>query len=287
MAKGFLIGLLLSTQLLGIQVIAEEFQLRSLASNPKKVFTVKQGGLILGTTNPENTIKVSDSSVKNRLVQLSKSGQFIIGIGRDEKTIRISVLSPQNQQTDRVINVQQRQYKIERVDGLPPSKVTPVGEAVKNRIARDSRLVRRARKIDSFREDYLGGFQWPVKGRISGVYGSQRILNGKPRRPHFGVDIARSKGTVVFSPASGKVLLAEKDLYFSGGTVMIDHGHGLSSSFLHLSEIDVELGQVVKQGEPIAKIGSTGRATGPHLDWRMNWFNVRIDPQLLVTKMQK
>ena len=146
-------------------------------------------------------------------------------------------------------------------------------------------LVKATRKLDDPRTDFLDGFIWPSQGPISGVYGSQRILNGKPRRPHFGVDVAGPVGTPVVAPAGGVVTLAHPDMYFSGGTLVIDHGHGLSSAFLHLSRILVKEGQRVEQGEPIAEIGATGRVTGAHLDWRMNWFEQRIDPQLLAGPM--
>jgi murein DD-endopeptidase MepM/ murein hydrolase activator NlpD len=131
----------------------------------------------------------------------------------------------------------------------------------------------------------MGGFIWPLEGRISGVYGSQRILNGTPRRPHFGVDIAASVGTRAMAPADGVVTLAHPDMFYSGGTLIIDHGHGLSSTFMHLHRILVNKGQRVRGGEPVAEVGATGRVTGPHLDWRMNLFTKRLDPQLLVEPM--
>lgn len=142
-----------------------------------------------------------------------------------------------------------------------------------------------ARRTDDPRLDFMQSFIWPSIGPISGVYGSQRILNGQPRRPHFGVDVAAPTGTPVRAPAAGIITLAHPDMYFSGGTVILDHGHGVSSSFLHLSRIHVQVGQRVEQGELIAEIGATGRVTGPHLDWRMNWFGQRIDPALLVGAM--
>ena len=129
---------------------------------------------------------------------------------------------------------------------------------------------------------YIDGFSWPAKGRISGVYGSQRVLNGKPRNPHFGLDIAAPTGSDVYAPADGLVTLTHPDMLLSGGTIILDHGQGLSSSFLHLSEILVEAGLFVKQGDLIARIGATGRASGPHLDWRMNWLDRRVNPQLLL-----
>ena len=132
---------------------------------------------------------------------------------------------------------------------------------------------------------FLAGFIWPLQGPITGVYGSQRILNGEPRRPHFGVDVAAPTGTPVVAPADAIVTLVHPDMYFSGGTLIMDHGHGLSSTFIHLHKVLVEEGQVVKQGDVVAEVGATGRVTGPHLDWRMNLFTVRIDPELLVPPM--
>jgi murein DD-endopeptidase MepM/ murein hydrolase activator NlpD len=133
----------------------------------------------------------------------------------------------------------------------------------------------------------LAGFVWPAQGPISGVYGSQRFYNGEPRNPHYGVDVAVPKGTPVHAPAAGVVTLAEPDLYFSGGTVILDHGYRLSSTFLHMSEVSVQVGDELQAGDLIGAVGSTGRATGPHLDWRMNWRQQRIDPQLLAPPMPK
>ncbi|MDP7546581.1 MAG: M23 family metallopeptidase, partial [Alphaproteobacteria bacterium] len=131
------------------------------------------------------------------------------------------------------------------------------------------------------------GFLWPLRGRISGVYGSQRILNGQPRRPHFGLDIAAKRGSPVHASTDGMVALAESDLYYTGGTVMLDHGHGLTSVYSHMQSVTVKAGQLVRQGEQIGTLGTTGRATGPHLDWRLNWFKQRLDPALLVGPMPK
>ena len=144
-------------------------------------------------------------------------------------------------------------------------------------------MVATARQHRDNQAYYSQGFAWPAKGRISGVYGSQRVLNGEPRRPHFGLDIAAPEGTNVFAPADGLITLTHPDMYFSGGTIILDHGQGLSSTFLHLSKILVEAGTFVKQGDLIARIGATGRASGPHLDWRMNWLDRRVDPQPLMS----
>jgi murein DD-endopeptidase MepM/ murein hydrolase activator NlpD len=170
------------------------------------------------------------------------------------------------------------------VDGLPPQTVTPDPEALE-RIREEAAMVGNARARRDERSDFAGDWAWPATGRLSGFYGSQRVLNGEPRRPHFGVDVAAPEGSPVYAPADGIITLAHPDMYFSGGTIVLDHGHGLSSSFLHLSAIEVEAGTTVKQGDLIGRIGMTGRASGPHLDWRMNWLDKRVNPQPLVGEM--
>jgi len=186
------------------------------------------------------------------------------------------------------LQVASREYNIQRVEGVPQETVTPPPERMA-RIRREATLVANARAPSLQRPDLiegvLAGFTWPAQGPISGVYGSQRFYNGEPRNPHYGVDVAAPKGTPVYAPAAGVVTLAEPDLYFSGGTVILDHGYQLSSTFLHMSEVSVEVGDELQTGDLIGAIGSTGRATGPHLDWRMNWRKERIDPQLLAPPM--
>jgi len=239
-----------------------------------------QGALMIGRTDPGTTIKFD-----GKVVRVSSGGVFLLGFGRDaSKSARLDAVFPDGTSVGRNLQVAQRKYNIQRVDGLPPSRVSP-SEKDMVRIRKDIADAKKARARDDPREDFLGGFVWPAKGRISGVYGSQRILNGEPRRPHYGVDVAAPVGTLVHAPADGLVTLANKDMFFSGGTLILDHGHALSSSFLHLSAILVKEGQRVRQGDPIAKIGATGRATGPHLDWRMNLGRDRLDPQLLVGPM--
>jgi murein DD-endopeptidase MepM/ murein hydrolase activator NlpD len=184
----------------------------------------------------------------------------------------------------RRLAIQQRRYQVQRIDGLPAKMVTPPA-AVIERIMRENKWIKAARQIDSPEPLFLSGWQWPAIGRISGVYGSQRILNGKPRQPHYGIDIAAPKGTSVVAPADAVVRLAESDLYYTGGTLILDHGHGLSSAFLHLATVDVRVGESVRRGQKIGTVGSTGRSTGPHLDWRINWFDRRIDPAPLVPPM--
>ena len=240
-----------------------------------------QGGLLRGRVPPGSTVEFEGEPVR-----VSEGGWFLAGFGRDAPPeAELVVVLPDGRRERRILAVERREYRIQRIDGLPPGKVTPRSEEDLARIRAEVRMVKQARSIDDPRTDFLGGFRWPTKGRISGVYGSQRILNGEPRRPHFGIDIAAPTGTEVVAPADGVVTLLHPDMFFSGGTMIVDHGHGLSSSFLHLSRILVETGERVAQGQPIAEVGSTGRSTGPHLDWRINLFDRRLDPALLVGPM--
>ena len=241
-----------------------------------------QGALLQGLVPPGTRVKMDDAQVR-----VSNEGVFLLGFGRDHEARSIlSLVFPDGRTEERTLDVKPRKYQIQRIDGLPKRKVVPKEQDLA-RIRKESRMVREARARDDARTDFLSGWIWPTEGRISGVYGSQRILNGKPRRPHFGVDIAAPVGTSVKAPADGIVTLAHPDMFFSGGTLIIDHGHRLSSSFLHLEKILVKPGQIVKRGDLIAEVGATGRVTGPHLDWRMNYQAHRLDPQLLVPPMPK
>ncbi|MGD2119017.1 MAG: M23 family metallopeptidase [Chromatiales bacterium] len=240
-----------------------------------------QGSLLVGKTDPGSHIKHDGKPVR-----VADNGVFVIGFGRDAKPeSRLTVILPNGETIQRDLTVKQRKYVIQRINGLPPSKVTPKKPEVLERIRRETALVKQARLRDDKRQDFLPGFDWPLTGPITGVYGSQRILNGKPRRPHFGVDVAAPVGTPVRAPADGIVTLSNPDLYFSGGTMIIDHGHGVSSSFLHLSKVIAKPGQQVKRGEIVAEVGKTGRSSGPHLDWRINLFEKRLDPQVFAKPM--
>ncbi|WP_395791937.1 M23 family metallopeptidase [Aquimonas sp.] len=218
-----------------------------------------------------------------RTLRVSDEGWVVFGAGRDaSQPLRFERMDTQGTVTRSEIRLVPRDFRIERVDGLPQQTVTP-DPALAARIAREQALVTRARERDDARADFAAGFVRPVAGgRISGVYGSQRILNGEPRAPHMGLDIAVPTGTPITAPAAGIISFAEPDLYLTGGTVLLDHGHGLSSSFLHLSKIDVQPGQRVERGERIGAVGATGRASGPHLHWGLNWFDTRLDPALLI-----
>ena len=239
-----------------------------------------QGGLLFGRVSPGARVLV-----EGRPVRVSPAGEFLVGFNRDAPAAATVVaLGADGERTEAVLAVGQRTYRIQRIDGLPPRQVTPDPEQLA-RIRREAAEIRAARERDDPRVDFLGGFQWPAIGPISGVYGSQRVLNGEPRQPHYGVDVAAPAGTTVRAPAGGIVTFAHPDMYFSGATVVLDHGHGLSSSFLHLSRILVSVGDRVERGEPIGEIGASGRVTGAHLDWRMNLGEARIDPELLVGPM--
>ncbi len=239
-----------------------------------------QGGLVYGTTEPGARV-----SFRGRDMRVSAAGAFLIGFGRDDEgPFELSVHHPDGSHTRRSIEIAGRDYAVQRIDGLPPKMVTPPPETLA-RIRRENGWIAKVRARDTAEPFFVSGFVWPATGPISGVYGSRRILNGEPRRPHFGVDVAAPAGSPVVAPSPGIVALAEKDLYYTGGTVMIDHGHGLTSVFSHMSAVLVRVGERIKQGVLIGRIGATGRVTGPHLDWRVNLFKTRLDPQRLVPPM--
>lgn len=241
-----------------------------------------QGGLVFGTTVPGSEVKLNGTPLR-----LTDDGRFVFGFGRDAKAAaKLQATAPDGTTVTKYLRVAQRDYDIQRIDGLQQDYVSPP-EEVLARIRADSEAAAKARELDRPETDFDSGFIWPCIGPISGVYGSQRILNGEPRQPHYGVDIAGPVGTPVKAPADAVVTLAHPDMYFSGATLIMDHGHGLSSTFLHLEKILVTEGQRVKQGEVVALMGASGRVTGPHLDWRMNWHEERIDPTLLVPPMPK
>jgi murein DD-endopeptidase MepM/ murein hydrolase activator NlpD len=239
-----------------------------------------QGGLVRGQVPPGSEVRFA-----GRRLHLDPAGRFLFGFGRDEATGESLVVRyPDGSRVERWLEIARHDYRIERVDGLPPREVSPSAEDLV-RIRADARLIKAARERDSAEPAIAPAFVWPVAGRISGVYGSQRILNGEPRAPHRGVDIAAPAGTTVGAMAAGVVSVAAPDMYFTGNTVMIDHGYGLHSVYAHLSALLVRVGQAVRQGEPVGRVGATGRATGPHLHWGVYWFDQALDPALLVGPM--
>jgi murein DD-endopeptidase MepM/ murein hydrolase activator NlpD len=236
----------------------------------------KQGALVVGRAAPDAQIWLGE-----RRLRVDAAGRFVFGVGRDQTTPLQLRWRQSDGSTDTVaIAVERREWRTERVEGVPQATVTPP-PAIAERIAREQATVAAARQRDDDRSDFVPPFSWPTRGRISGVFGSQRVYNGEPRAPHSGLDVAAASGTPLRAPAAGVVSLAESDLYLTGGTVLIDHGHGVSSVFLHLSRIDVSVGQRIEKGEVFGAVGATGRATGPHMHWGLNWFDVRLDPALL------
>ena len=231
-----------------------------------------QGHFILGTTDPNAEILVGKKKVK-----VSKDGDFVFGIDRDQKYDLTFIKIFNGKKTTFTKKVLKRKYNIQRIDGLEESKVTPP-ESVYKRIKEENNKIGKARSINSDLHFFKNQFIMPVEGIISGVYGSQRILNGKPKWPHYGIDIAAKKGTKIKSSGTGVVTMAEPDLYYTGGTIIMDHGHGISTIYSHLATLNVQVGDEVLQGDIIGTVGSTGRSTGPHLDFRINWFQTRLDP---------
>jgi len=238
---------------------------------------IKQGALVLGKTKANNKV-----TLDNKPIMVSQNGDFVFGFGRDDVTQHnLVVTTPTNEQEQKLLTPLKREYKIQRIEGIKKSIMKPNPKAVA-RSRKDNGQIATARKIGSVLTAFANGFIAPITGRITGVYGSQRVFNGEPKRPHFGLDYAGKKGDPVKAPASGKVTLFVPDMFYSGGTMIIDHGHGVTSTFLHLSKSYVKAGDQVKQGQVIAAVGASGRATGPHLDWRVNWFNVRLDPAFVL-----
>ena len=237
----------------------------------------KQGSFILGKTKPGSKVYID-----NKKIRVSNDGYFAFGLDRDRKNNVLIKIN--NNQENKIIEkkVYKRKYEIQRIDGLPPKQVTPPPE-VYERIKKDNLLIGKARAIDSKLVFFKDKFIYPIdKYIITGVYGSQRILNGKPRRPHYGVDFHAPEGTPVKSMMDGVVSLVENDMYFTGGTIIFDHGHGISTLYMHMKDINVKKGQKVKKGQIVGTLGQSGRATGPHLDIRLNWFETKLDPMTIL-----
>jgi len=248
--------------LLNFKVLAVEFDGKFI-----------QGHFIIGKTDPGTKVKIDKKHVK-----VSKDGYFAFGLDRDRKYDVVITIEKDGVKEKITKRVQKRKYNIQKIDGLEEKKVTPP-EEVYERIKKENKLIAEARAVDSDLDFFKDKFIIPVDDSIiTGVYGSQRILNGKPKWPHYGLDFAQKEGTPVKAMLDGTVTLAQSDLYYTGGTLIFDHGHGISTLYMHMQKILVEKGQKVKQGEVIGMVGSTGRATGPHLDIRLNWFDTRLDP---------
>jgi murein DD-endopeptidase MepM/ murein hydrolase activator NlpD len=226
-------------------------------------------------------------SLNGRSLRVAWDGWFVFGFGRDAPaSAELLVRAPSGEERRHILQIAPRTYPVQRIDGLPPRQVVP-READLVKLRADAALLNAARGRDTAARGFIEQMAWPAIGPISGVYGSQRILNGEPRTPHRGVDIAAPQGSSVGAMASGVVALAETGMYFTGGTVMLDHGHGLHSIYVHLDEVRVTVGQQLRQGQTLGTVGASGRATGPHLHWGVYWFDQAVAPALLVGAMPR
>ncbi|MGH6893237.1 MAG: M23 family metallopeptidase [Dongiaceae bacterium] len=240
-----------------------------------------QGGLVVGHAAPGAKVLLGD-----RALMVGADGLFVFGFGRDQgPRAQLTIIQPDGAIEQRELSIEQRKFDIQRIDSLDQTKVTP-NPADLARIKADQEQINQARGNPSAAEDFLVPFVWPAQGPISGVYGSQRILNGEPRAPHYGLDIAAPEGSPVVAPAPGIVRLVAPDFFLTGGTVMVDHGFGVQSVFIHMKAVEAKVGKRVEQGELIGYVGQTGRASGPHLHWGMNWLDVRLDPAFWVPAQQ-
>ena len=238
-----------------------------------------QGGLVIGKTKPSHKVTINDN-----LLRISKKGAFLIGFGRDAPLDqKVKITSPSGDSKIYNLKIKKRSYKVSRISGLPQSKVAPNLRELAQ-IKRDNKKIADVRLLDSPLDGFMSKFIWPVKGRISGVFGSMRILNNMPKSPHNGVDIAAPKGTPIVAPADGIIRLTDNDMFLAGKTIIIDHGHGLSSIYIHLEKIIVSLNQNIEKGEIIGHLGMTGRATGPHLHWGLTLFEKHLAPKLVVAE---
>ena len=265
--------------LLGALLFASQANAQGI--DPQRVISMQsealEGSLVMGRA-PIGT-KVS---VFGKDIRVGPDGSFVFAVPREaEGSVRVTFAPRSGIAFSQEVKVLPKQWVEQRVNGVPPATVNPP-PAIAARIAREQALVVEARKRDDDREDFLQTFIWPVRGRISGQFGNRRVYNGQPGSAHSGADIAAPAGTPIKAPADGVISFASKDLYLTGGTVVLDHGFGVSTNYLHMSRIDVKVGDVVKQGQVIGAVGSTGRATGPHLHWGMSWFETRVDPLLMV-----
>jgi murein DD-endopeptidase MepM/ murein hydrolase activator NlpD len=239
-----------------------------------------QGGLLVGQADAGSKAALDGTEIK-----VYGDGRFLLGFGRDAVAKALLKVTMDGGVVEaRELAIAQRQYEVQRINNLPQNQVEP-SEAELARIKTERERIAVAKQRQTPTPFFDQGFDWPVLGPISGVYGSQRVLNGQPRQPHFGVDVAASTGTPLKAPAGGIVSLADPDLFFTGGTVMLDHGYGLTSIFAHQSEVQVKEGDQLAKGDLFGLLGGTGRVTGPHLHWGVYLGTIPLDPQLLVPPM--
>ncbi len=257
-------------------------ELKADAVQPTLAGDMAQGGLVIGQTRPGSIVKLDDIRV-----DVDDEGRFIFGFGRDHPDTAVlnitygdgTILPP------KVLKIASREFKEQRIDNLPSNKVDEFTPEELKKITEGTAKKNAARANMQQKADWVSGFDWPVTGTITGLFGSRRILNGVPRRPHSGVDVGAVEGTDVRAPADGVITLADPDMYFEGGLVFIDHGQGLESALMHMSRLDVVAGQRVTRGDIIGAVGATGRATGPHMHWSLKWKSRLLDAQLVAPEM--
>lgn len=277
--RAWLRGLVVALALVSVAVHAR-------ASGPDGDVVVLSAPLAQGDLVRGRVPAGADLKVDGRAVRVAGDGRFVFGLGRDASDeVTVTVTLPDGAEKTQTLPVAARDWQVERIDGLPESKVS-LDEKTLARVRRESAQIHGARKHDSDRAGAFQAFRWPVTGRLSGVFGSQRVLNGKPRSPHRGVDVAAPAGTPVVAPSPGVVTLLHRDMFFTGVTVMLDHGFGVSSVYAHLADATVADGEAVAAGEVIGHVGMSGRATGPHLHWGVYWFETPVDPEALTPPME-
>ncbi len=262
------VGVLIATLFLSSVSLAGELKLTG-----KRI----QGGLVIGWATPGAKI-----TLDGRAIVQAKPGNFLLGFSRNaQATSQLDVRFKDGSREKRALTIGQRDYDIQRIDGLPKRKVTPHAKDLV-RIKSERALINKARLTAVVEPLFTAGFTRPLLGRISGFYGSQRILNGKPRLPHFGIDIAALVGTNIKAASAGVVVFAHPGMFFNGKTVVINHGLGLRSTYIHMSAIAVKIGESVAKGQVVGKVGMTGRATGPHLHWGLQLNSIPLDPELVL-----
>jgi murein DD-endopeptidase MepM/ murein hydrolase activator NlpD len=266
--------------MLALPLLAGAGLIRRAAAATELDGHLTQGGLAFGRTDAGSRV-----TLDKQHMPIAGDGRFLLGFGRDQTPhATLAIAHPDGKAETQELTIAQRKFDIQRINNLPKNQVEPNAEELK-RIKAEQVRINAARARDSDLPFAFEPFDWPALGPISGVYGRQRILNGQPRAPHFGVDIAAPRGTHLKAPAGGIISLADADLFFTGGTVIIDHGHGLASLFAHMDQLAVKEGDTLDKGGYVGNLGATGRATGPHLHWGMFLFSTPIDAQLLVPPM--
>ncbi len=258
-------------------VLASALQgtLQNASPVPSCIGAYEQGAVLACRAAPRSQVTLSDASGFSQTLRADAAGRFVLGFSRNAAAnMVLRVCTAPGACRRQRLHIAPHAYRVERIDGLPPGKVSRFTAEQLAQIRKSSARKKAAFAKQVAARGYLDGFSRPVAGaRISGVYGSQRVLNGKPKRPHMGIDFAVPAGTPIHAPAGGVVTLADPDLYFEGGTVFLDHGQGLVSVFMHMSAIAVHDGERVAKGAVLGRVGATGRATGPHLHWSLKWRN--------------